>query len=543
MKGVTYMHLKISDILIFPSLKEGKLITGEVGLNHSVTNAIIMEALDIEEWGEYGQILLTSYFAFESADSAKIDDFFKKAKEIGIAGFIFKTDRLVKEIPADFISKCEEYRFPLIQIPKNINYPEIIKDILSSIISRNTLLLKSYYENHQQFLELMMHQADFKQILETLRSLISLPVTLTEKVEKNRVSTDDNYHSFKIIRETSSNNETTLYYKIFLVNYGNSIKETTILAFPIPNLGYEEYELIIHKADNTLSDLQFMAIENAVVALQTEFVQRYALRQNNHSRLNEMASELIFGRLNNKEEIEDTIYNLKLDLSLPYRIVIISFGNSIKEQSLSDFNRFTDKVANLSRTYFNDSIYVKQPRKIILIVPMHPNDLNTMKNKLKKILTNISNYPNYKQKISLITISGERSVYDLPKGYKQAMDIRPLGELWQYESSIIAYDDIGIFKLFIDTENIEALKQFVPEKIWDLQRKNPDLLNTLYTFINVNQNYSETAKVLYVHPKTVRYRVNQLTEQYGIQFDNPNQILHYNIAIRIVRFIEHKKIK
>lgn len=326
------------------------------------------------------------------------------------------------------------------------------------------------------------------------------------------------------------------------MNYEDSTKENIVLSFQVPNLGFEEYKLIIHNASNSISDLHFMAIENAVIALQTEFVQRYALRQNNHSRLNEMASELIFGHLNNKEDIEDTIYNLKLDLSSHYRIVIISFSKIIKEHNSSDVNRFSDKVANQSKVYFNDSIYVKQPRKIILIVPINQNDLKTIKSKLSNILSNVTNDCDYKQMISNVTISEENSVFHLSKGYKQAMDIRPLGDLWQNGSSIVAYDEIGIFKLFIETESITSLKQFVPDKIWKLQNKNPELLRTLHTFINVNQNYSETAKILYVHPKTVRYRVDQLTEQYDIQFNNPDQILHYNIAIRIVKFIERKKI-
>lgn len=139
-----------------------------------------------------------------------------------------------------------------------------------------------------------------------------------------------------------------------------------------------------------------------------------------------------------------------------------------------------------------------------------------------------------------ITISEEKSIYNLPNAYKQAMDMRPIIDFWQSESPIVAYEDLGISKLFIETENVEALKRFVPETIWTLQAKNPELLKTLYTFINANQNYSDTAKLLFVHPKTVRYRVNQLTEQYNIPFDQPDKILYYNIAIRITQFLHFK---
>lgn len=540
MKGVYSMHLKMKDILEFPSLKESQLLTGSKNLQLPVTDAIVMEALDIEAWGKKGQLLLTSYYAFEHATSQEVQSFFEKAKALGIVGFIFKTDRLVQEIPEDFISQCKKHSFPLIQISKQVTYPEVIREILSAIVSQSALLLNVYYENHQRFLQLMMQQADVKAILQTLDDLIQLPVTLIEKVDNTRISSGERHDSFKILRESSLNRQRTLQYKYLLVNYEKSTSESSVLSFPIPNLGYEEYELIVHKKNDDLTDMQLMAIENTVVALQTEFVQRYALRQNNNSRLNEMASELIFGRLSRQEDIEDTIYNLGLDASLPYRIIIFSFENQLKAEESSVFNRFTDKVINLLKSSFNDSIYITQSSKIILIVPIHAEDLRDIKALLRRIYNRLYTHPLYKSMPCKITISEEKSIYNLPNAYKQVMDMRPIIDFWQSESPIVAYEDLGISKLFIETENVEALKRFVPETIWTLQAKNPELLKTLYTFINANQNYSDTAKLLFVHPKTVRYRVNQLTEQYNIPFDQPDKILYYNIAIRITQFLHFK---
>lgn len=535
------MHLKVIDILEFPSLKDSILITGANNLKLPVTDAIIMEALDIEEWGKNGQILLTSYYAFKYASSQKIDTFFELAKRIGIAGFIFKMDRLVNEIPEDFISKCKHYNFPLIQISKQVTYPVVIKEILSAIVNQNTLLMNFYYENHQRFLKLMMQQADVKTTLQTLQDLIKLPVTLIEKTEHSRISSDVDYDSFDILRDGSINTRRTFHYKNILINYGKQMKERTVLSFSIPNLGYEEYELIVHSTGENLSDLQFMAIENAVVALQTEFVQRYAIRQNKYSYLNDITSELIFGRLTSKTDIDDIIYNLGLNSSLKYRVVIYNFKIQVDNYDILEFNRFTDKVINLSKKAFNKLIYVKQPKKIIFIVPIYSKDSEPLKNKLLTIIDTVNEYPLHKQNSFKITISDEKSIYDLPSAYKQAMDIRSISDFSHSECPIVAYDDIGISKLFIETENPEALKQFVPEKIWELQDKNPDLLKTLYTFINANQNYSEAAKLLFVHPKTVRYRVNQLIEQYEIEFDQPDKILYYNIAIRIILFTDYRK--
>lgn len=535
------MPLTIKDILKFPSLTKGKLVTGEIGLSNVVNDAIIMEALDIKEWGEYGQLLLTSYFAFDHSEPQKIDQFFIQAKEIGIAGFIFKTDRLIHEIPETFLSKCKKYQFPIIRIPKNVTYPKIINDILSAINSRNAFLLKHYYDNHQKFIQLMMAQGNVSQILKTLEELIHLPITLEEKVDEKRIGTDKNYNTFQRIRELHVQKDQKINYKKLIVSY-SSLKDTrVILSFPIPNLGYEEYELLIHTIDESLSDLQLMAIENAVVALQTELVKRYALRQKNSSYLNEMASELIFGRLTNAEDIQDTIQNLGLDVSKNYQLAVFSFSQSAKKRPTLELNRLTDRIGYFSKLYFPDAIYIKQTHKVILLIPLKDLSLRSVKNKLSTIFKEVTEKTNTEDFISQISISDEVSVYHLNKGYKQAMDALLVSRLWENTSDIIAYDDIGIFKLFIETENIEVIQQFVPKKIRMLHEQHPELLNTLYTFINTNQNYTKTSKLLFVHPKTVRYRINQLTKHYKFDFDDPEQMLQCNIAIRIVKFLKNKE--
>jgi len=538
------MQLIFKDILEFPSLKKGNIITGKNNLDNPVTGATIMEALDIEKWSRPGQVLLTSYYAFENLQSEAIDAFFLQAVNLGISGFIFKTDRLVNEIPEYFISKCKEYKFPLIQISGKVTYPKIINEILGSIINKNSFLLKKYYDNHQQFIKLMMDQADLPQILKTLENLIDLPVTLHEQTNENehRIGTSPQYDKFEKIRKTFLDyDKNNVPYNRYLVQYPDISDTRYILTFSVPNLGYENYELVIHEAENELSDLQLMDIENTIIALQTELVKQYALRQNNFSHLNEMASELIFGRLSNKDDLNYTIRNLGLDFSKSYRVIVFNFNKSSKEYASLDNNRFTDTVANYSKHYFLNVIYVKQPHKLILILPIHQYDLNTVKDKLSNIIKKVTKQVDDHDLISQATISDEVSVHELAKGYEQAMDTILIGNIWDKESIVLTYDDIGIFKLFIETNNLEAIKQFVPKKILDLQKNNPDLLNTLHAFMNANQNYSETSKVLFVHPKTVRYRVDQLTERYNIHFDDPEEMLHYSIAIRIIHFLEYSK--
>lgn len=538
------MPLTVKDILQYPSLSKASLITGSIGLENEVTNVMVMEALDIEEWGHAGVILLTSYFALEDALPEEIDIFFKYAKEIGIAGFIFKMDRLVNEIPETFLSNCRKYDFPLIRIDKQTTYERVMNDILESIINRNAFILKNYYEIHQQFIHLMMNQPDVLHILHNLKSLINLPVTLVEKVEKKILGTDDYYNHFQIEdkKNLSQQQYMNIQYKQYLINYTapDTSMPSTALSISVPNLGYEEYELIIHQLDKKLKDVDFVAIENAVVALQTELVKQYALRENNRSRFNEMVSDLLHGRFNNKEDIIDTIHDLNLDTESLYRIVLFSFENKKTEASPQLLSRFSDVLINHSKVEFSDFVYVTRKEKIILIIPANTTSLKEVKTKVNKMKSKINKNQLYENFEMYTSISNKVDPFNIPEGYRQAFDTYKILQMIDEPQAIATYQDMGIYQIFVETGNLETLERFVPDKIWELQKNNPELLETLHAFIDVNQNYSDAAQILFVHPKTVRYRIDRLKENYQMNFHNPEEILQYSIAIRLLKILPKK---
>lgn len=533
--------LKLKEVSGLPSLKDSKLIYGKEKLNISVSGAMVMEALDIEDWGSPRQILMTSNFAFKDETSETIVHFFKKAKEIGISAFIFKKNRLVSEIPEYFISNCKMFGFPLFEVKKDITYESIINDILKLINNRNTLLLQSYYDNHQQFIQLMMNQSGTIKILETLNTLIDVPVSLVEKVNADVIGTEERYNifEFKNAAESMYREFNSLEYEQRSVNYPNikTQENNKLLSFTIPNLGYEQYQLIIHGADYRFSDMDFMAITNTIIAIQTELVKKYALRQNKKARMNEMVSDLVHGRLTNQEDINETINNLELNPDKKYRVIVFNFSSKKRELSDALVNRLTDTLTNLFRNKFNNLLYIGRKDQVSLITSTENMTINNVKKKIETILKKISENKSYKDIYHYISISNEVSLYKLSEGHRQAMDSQKILRMGNEESAIVSYENLGLYRLFLETDNLNSLDRFVPENLKALQKDNPDLLNTLYVFINVNQNYSEASEILFIHPKTVRYRINRLKERYDIDLKNPEEILQYSIALRILKFI------
>ncbi|MBQ6491556.1 MAG: PucR family transcriptional regulator ligand-binding domain-containing protein, partial [Atopobiaceae bacterium] len=84
--------MTLRETLLFPSFAGATVVAGERGLDHSVTNAMVMEAADIEKWGKPGLLLITSFYALQNLDEDQIRDFFRKVAELDLAGIVFKPE-------------------------------------------------------------------------------------------------------------------------------------------------------------------------------------------------------------------------------------------------------------------------------------------------------------------------------------------------------------------------------------------------------------------------------------------------------------------
>ena len=82
--------MNVSDALLLPSFEGATVIAGRAGLDREVSTAMIVEAPDIESWGKSGQMLITSFYAFENLSADGLTFFFDKADELGIGAIVFK---------------------------------------------------------------------------------------------------------------------------------------------------------------------------------------------------------------------------------------------------------------------------------------------------------------------------------------------------------------------------------------------------------------------------------------------------------------------
>ena len=51
----------VREILLLPSFKGASIIAGKTGMDNEITGAMVLEAIDIENWGKRGQLIISSF--------------------------------------------------------------------------------------------------------------------------------------------------------------------------------------------------------------------------------------------------------------------------------------------------------------------------------------------------------------------------------------------------------------------------------------------------------------------------------------------------
>ncbi|MGG1400110.1 PucR family transcriptional regulator ligand-binding domain-containing protein [Bacillus salipaludis] len=129
------MAIRIHEALQLPIMQQTKLIAGKNGLQNWVKWVTIVEVIEDINRLQEGEFLITTGFGLGEDEEKQSE--FKKLLALGkLSGVALYTGLYLKEIPQSFISIADQHALPLIEIPANINFSMITKELLEQIVNK-----------------------------------------------------------------------------------------------------------------------------------------------------------------------------------------------------------------------------------------------------------------------------------------------------------------------------------------------------------------------------------------------------------------------
>jgi sugar diacid utilization regulator len=108
-----------------------------------------------------------------------------------------------------------------------------------------------------------------------------------------------------------------------------------------------------------------------------------------------------------------------------------------------------------------------------------------------------------------------------------------------------SFDDLGVYRLFCELPDLGAVERFVRERLGGLidydRRKHSDLVRTLTLFLEHGGNYIATAEALFVHPSTLKYRLQRIRDLTGYDLNNPDTRFSLQLSTRAWQMVRARR--
>lgn len=542
---MTTSYMFLSDLLSCESLKGSRVVVPPESTNSQVTGINILEAPDIENWGKPGMVILSSYYALQDLSQSELEEFFEKLNTIGINCLIVKINRLLKEIPANFIDLCRSNRIALLEIDERTKYEDIIVEVLGFILSRREQRLSLYYQLSKISSRMAIDMLGIHEILREFKQFLQLDLTLEDLSKGTSTSTNPHLARYDLLEEVPLDHWEfmTFNYERFHCRYiANSVnKEASLIRVNFPAIEGRKYSLIIHERKNhllTVNDV--IVIENLALSLRLELMREFYGKQRQLLNKNSLINDVLRGAFTEQEEFNTACSQLGLDPKETVRVMTIDYYLDREPDEITLYELRTN-LRNEIQRFQPRTIYYIAPGYDQFILPLTPSGAKMLAVDLIRVIDDLFNHSDIYPNLRFYGgISATHIVNEIDKADLQSKNIASfLSRNYPY-NIIETYDNLGIFKLFI-SESSQDLSYFVKPEISTLYKERPELFNTISTFLKTGRSFTRTAEELFLHPKTVKYRVQKISELLNLDLDNIEDAMILLTSIEIIHFYSGKK--
>ncbi|MGP4105881.1 PucR family transcriptional regulator [Virgibacillus sp. L01] len=555
------MDYTIKDLLKVDACKDAVFIGDREDLANKISGITVIDSPDISSWIKGGELILTSFYPIKGLSEKEKGTWMNELADKEISALIVKVPKVFNEIPDIVLEVCKKRSIPIIKIPKDIAFIEITYPVMGQLFNQQAEKLKYFKEIHSRFTELSLQNVGSDKIIKTLEELIGNPVTIYNESFQKIASTNDDVELFYDLdkEEIEEKNMDTKFpfYRRKVIFPKLQERECEQILVPIRTVNHTKIYLIVSAVNKEVLEYDFITIENAATALSLELVKQIAVSEVEKKFKNDLIDDLISGKIKSMNTIYDRATTTKFDTEAKYAVVIFNLKSikpaKHKEKDLDNHQKMQKHYALLANSidfYLNGAIIRDRVDEIIVLWKVnekkedHNAEINKIKETSKHILGKFkSNVKGYAVQIGIGNISN--SILNLAQSYKEAQDTLNIGQASNQEDFIITFNDLGIYRMLYKFNDLNQLKGFIPsslQKLLEYGKTNKDtLLETLNVFLQCKQNIAKSAQLLYVHYKTVTYRLERIKEITGMNLDDPEEMLSVQVGLRIIDVIERNE--
>ncbi len=542
-----FMGISVQELLTLEYFKEFYVVAGRKGIYKEVQGVTVVDAPDAYRWSKGKELVLTSGYVLKM-DPDTIKNAFREGTIQNSSALLIKRGRHLDRISEDMKELFNQYDIPLISMPFEIPYMEVMNQINIAIMNKTVQRFKISGNDMGQISDLSYKEQKIQRILRAVETDMNFPACIYDLGEERA------YYSSNHFKEiTKSLNMTvteywnplqahTKYtlcdvinmsrYRLFNVDGIDGPRMSWILIPISTNENIQAY-FIVMESREFIDHYDEYAIRIAYLLLQALYEENMVTQ----SRGNIGFENFVQYILNMDEFDEEKIrYHASIQgipLTSSYHIAMFRQKNpDISAQSERDlllkefrkpFKRGQIRLAFLSEN--EGLLFVKVLDEEEDTFDQMADSLNSVSVRLKE------HFPDMLMKYGVL--NEKEQLIGIRNHVDKLHKLMDMGEIVYKDRVLIDYESLGpLTWLSIPANELDNLLSIYNDLM--SEEKNKELLKTLKIYLENNMNFSITAELMYVHVNTIRKRLAKLETMISCQFENPLERMKQQILLQFL---------
>ena len=546
--------ISMNSILRMEILQDAKLLAGASGTDQIVTSVNVMVDPNVVNLVSGGELLVSTAYAVRE-NLPQLLELIPQLKQRGVVALGLKFNSYINEIPQEILILCDTLSFPLFEIPNRISFSQLITPIMTTIVNNQAQMLGDIYELQKALTATMLSGGGLQSIVQTLFDRFG-----------NSIAIYNDFFSSFVLACSDRRRESITRRMEDLVRVGSSGRETVSLMsrrevdnvdglicnkiiIPIYSDKKKYGSIYIWEDNREITNVDLAVLEASTSLIALDMIKKISMyeMENNHK-----ASFLDDLLVHDEERQRKSLANAEyfdFDVDAEHRVAVIRVLSGNSTIGNSSLYKTNNSIVNILRRVSRDSsikvLFVNKCDSIVLVfeLPVH-EDGNYLQH-LHSFVDSAMNALEAEGILSMVSIGMGRSYADATNLWKSFNEAGRAAACWNIDDvRIHSYEDLGVYR-FLSYEVLrpelvlfynETLKVLVD---YDHDRDS-ELVHTLSLYFRCGGNLKRLAEEMGVHYNTVAYRIQRIKELAHVSFDNADQMLNLQIALKIYEANFHR---
>ncbi|HKY84275.1 MAG TPA: PucR family transcriptional regulator ligand-binding domain-containing protein [Anaerolineales bacterium] len=549
-------------------LRLSRVVGGEGGLDNVVQSVNVMEVPDILEWVHPGELLVTTMYPLRD-DAAAIEALVPRLADKGLAGLAVTPSGYMDEFPPAMVRAANERSFPLIELPQRVSFIDIIQPITSEILRLQARELIQSVEIHRQFIDLVLSGGTYRDIAQGIAQRVHRPVTIVDRFRRvlgeGFLMGETSAHK-PFLRDEAGGDRylNDLYRPRALAPMEGSEAVLRVVEGPAGSVEHVACPVLVGPMTlgeiivwgpwaDPPSSMDLIVVQHGTTVAALKMMEARSIAEAEERFRNEILEGLLSSSPDERGRAIQQSNDLGNRLAPPYAVVLVGpdrlRGTTLtKVESIEKRN--LDSSLHLSERYIRilqpaASFWYQGPRLVVFLPLPRPARAESRARLVQELQTVCDRIraENAPYTVSMGVSPGVFDLDDFRSAYECARQSLQIGSAQEAGGTgrVTHYEDLGLFRVVSVAENPAGVERFCLDAIGPLlaydRENDANLAVTLRSFLEHNQNSAKTAKLLFVHYNTLRYRIDRAKEILGDFSENPQQRLEIELALQLYPLI------